>query len=349
MYTVIDLISLFREELKLCRLSSGERVVVVGQSESPAGYLEAALAAAESLGARACGIFLPGFKHAPLPRCSGGEIRDVDRSLERVPHLFKVFEDVDMVIDVTAEGLVHTRVRQLILGRGARMLTVMEPPEVLERMFPRPSLRRRCERALEKLKGARSMRVLSEAGTDVTFQLAESMPALAQYGYTDQPGRWDHWPGGFVACYPPDAEGRIVLNTGDILLPMNRYVDQPVEIRIERGAIVGVRGEGCDALLFRRYLEVWRDPNAFALSHVGFGLDETACWEALYLYEHHRSLVGQDARAFAGNFMWSTGPNLYVGRYTPAHYDIPMRGCTILLDDQVIIERGEIVDPELRP
>jgi 2,5-dihydroxypyridine 5,6-dioxygenase len=60
-------------------------------------------------------------------------------------------------------------------------------------------------------------------------------------------------------------------------------------------------------------------------------------------------IIGQDARAFAGNFMWSTGPNVHVGRYTPAHYDIPMRECTILLDDQVVIERGEIVDPELAP
>jgi 2,5-dihydroxypyridine 5,6-dioxygenase len=216
MYTTIELISLFREELKLCRLSSGERVVVAGQNESPAGYLEAALAAAESLGARACGILLPRFKHTPLPRCSEGEIRDVNRSLERLPHLFKVFEDVDIVIDVTAEGPVHTRVRPLILGRGARMLHCDGVPGGSGADVP-PALP--CEGvASVPLRRARSMRVLSEAGTDVTFQLAESMPALAQYGYTDQPGRWDHWPGGFVACYPTDAEGRIVLNTGRYLI-----------------------------------------------------------------------------------------------------------------------------------
>ncbi|GBC82756.1 2,5-dihydroxypyridine 5,6-dioxygenase [bacterium HR10] len=349
MYALAELTALFREELKLCQVRAGERVVVVGQSESRPGYVEAALTAARSLGAHAFGVMLPGFRHAPLPRCQEVSVREVDHYLEQMPSLLEAFRGADLVIDVTAEGLVHTRARQAILGQGARMLMVAEPPEILERMFPRPSLRQRCERALQKLRQARTMRVRSEAGTDVLFQLADSMPVLAQYGYTDQPGRWDHWPGGFVACYPLQAEGRIVLNTGDILLPMNRYVDHPIEVHLQQGRITEIRGQGRDALLFRRYLEVWGDPNAFALSHVGFGLDETALWEALYVYEHQMPIIGQDARAFAGNFMWSTGPNVHVGRYTPAHYDIPMRECTILLDDQVVIERGEIVDPELAP
>ena len=56
-----------------------------------------------------------------------------------------------------------------------------------------------------------------------------------------------------------------------------------------------------------------------------------------------------DARSFAGNFMWSTGPNAHVKRFTPCHYDIPMRNCTIELDGKEIIREGTIVEPSLIP
>ena len=51
-------------------------------------------------------------------------------------------------------------------------------------------------------------------------------------------------------------------------------------------------------------------------------------------------LQGTELRAFAGNFLFSTGSNEYANRFTPAHFDLPMRGCTIALDDKVIVDEG---------
>jgi 2,5-dihydroxypyridine 5,6-dioxygenase len=50
-----------------------------------------------------------------------------------------------------------------------------------------------------------------------------------------------------------------------------------------------------------------------------------------------------------GNFLFSTGPNTQGGgtRDTKGHYDVPMRDCTVLLDHEVIIERGHLVDPKM--
>jgi 2,5-dihydroxypyridine 5,6-dioxygenase len=45
-------------------------------------------------------------------------------------------------------------------------------------------------------------------------------------------------------------------------------------------------------------------------------------------------------RAFAGNFLWSTGANQYAGRFTEGHFDLPMRNCTIALDGQVVVDKG---------
>ena len=46
----------------------------------------------------------------------------------------------------------------------------------------------------------------------------------------------------------------------------------------------------------------------------------------------------------------SVGPNTQAGgtRNTLGHYDVPMRDCTVILDNEVIIERGKLVDDKMR-
>ena len=45
-----------------------------------------------------------------------------------------------------------------------------------------------------------------------------------------------------------------------------------------------------------------------------------------------RDTNGTELRAFAGNFLFSTGANEFAGRFTEGHFDIPVRNCTIALD-----------------
>jgi 2,5-dihydroxypyridine 5,6-dioxygenase len=40
---------------------------------------------------------------------------------------------------------------------------------------------------------------------------------------------------------------------------------------------------------------------------------------------------------YAGNFVYSTGANELAGRFTAGHFDLPMRACTVTLDDRVIV------------
>lgn len=343
-----QLTKLFIDELKLCNVQPNESIVVVSQPDSRPGYKEAFLAAIESLGAHAISLEFPGFRNAPLPY-RGRALLDVDRYINQYPFATETLRKADMVIDITAEGLVHTKARAITLENGARMLMVWEPQAILERMFPRQSLRERVEKAQEMIVAAETMRVVSEAGTDITVRIGKEEPSITQYGYTDEPGRWDHFAGGFVAFYPIDdsPNGRIVLDVGDILLPLNRYIENRVYIEIKDGYITEITGDGLDAMLFKHYFEIWNDREVYATSHFGFGLDETALWEALQFYG--KDTYGMDARAFMGNFMWSTGPNAFVGRHTPCHYDIPMRNCTIYLDNQIVVEEGTIIEPSLKP
>ena len=60
--------------------------------------------------------------------------------------------------------------------------------------------------------------------------------------------------------------------------------------------------------------------------------------------------TGQDGRAFYGNVLFSTGPNTEIGgdNDTLCHIDIPLKGCTLTLDGEAIVESGRIVPDDMR-
>ena len=66
---------------------------------------------------------------------------------------------------------------------GTRILTCIEPVDLLARMFPTDDLKRRTDAAVEALAAARTLRFTNGAGTDVTYRIG--YPVKAQYGYVD--------------------------------------------------------------------------------------------------------------------------------------------------------------------
>ena len=94
----------------------------------------------------------------------------------------------------------------------------------------------------------------------------------------------------------------------------------------------------------RSYYEGWKDPNAYAISHVGWGLNPKARWDALTMYDK-QDVNCTELRAFAGNFLISTGANEFAKRYTTCHFDLPMRNCDIKIDDTVIVKSGKLAGP----
>ncbi|MGJ9385737.1 hypothetical protein [Salipaludibacillus sp. CF4.18] len=346
-YSIEQLTRLCKDELELCGVKPNEKIVIACQGDTGRGFKDAFIAAASMLDAIPFSVEFPGAWREELPQ-HGRQMVKIDQYITEHPYVMETLKQADIVIDITGEGLVHTKARAIIVENGARMLMVWEHPEILERMFPRRSLRKRVEKAAEMIDEAKTFRVTSKSGTDISMEL-DKPRIIQQYGYTDKPGRWDHFAGGFVAFYPVDRSptGKIVIDCGDIIIPMNRYVENPITVTIDKGFITDIYGEGLDTKLFKGYLDSWRDQEAFATSHFGFGLDETASWEAMQFYG--KSTYGMDARAYAGNFMWSTGPDAGVGRFVRSHYDIPMLNCSVYLDNQVVVNEGEIVIPELIP
>lgn len=73
--------------------------------------------------------------------------------------------------------------------------------------------------------------------------------------------------------------------------------------------------------MLREYVATFKDPQAYAISHIGWGLQPRASWTTLGLYDREAT-IGMDARAYEGNFLFSLGPNNEAGQ---PHDGLPYR------------------------
>jgi 2,5-dihydroxypyridine 5,6-dioxygenase len=339
-----DFVDLCAKELELCAVREGEVVAVLSQGDERRDYADAFLAAARRLGATPFHVRLPEVSSTLLGDAGLWTVGTTPLAANRPA--IEALKQADLVIDLMF--LLFSPEQIEIQEAGVRMLLCVEPVDNLARLFPTQDQRRRVEASEELIKNAGSMRFTNGAGTDVTYQLGH-YPVMTEYGFTDVPGRWDHWPAAFLFTHGDDGgvDGKVVLDRGDIIItPFKKYVEDPVEFIIEGGTITDVRG-GFDAELLRDYITAFDDPKAYAPSHIGWGCNEKALWSGL---QNDRRSIGMESRAFYGNVLFSTGPNTELGgtNDTACHIDMPMRNCTLYLDDEPIIVDGEFVIDELK-
>jgi 2,5-dihydroxypyridine 5,6-dioxygenase len=337
-----DLIRAWTQVLTLSKLKAGDAVTVLTSEHTHPQTLRCAITAATMLGACVSRLDLP-----PV---------NAEKSLSRDPLAYlgttpltgnraaiAALKASDLVLDLMT--LLFSPEQHEILQGGTKILLAVEPPEVLLRMVPTLEDFERVQAGVALLKGRKTMRVSSAAGTDLHLPLGE-YPITAEYGFVDQPGRWDHWPSVFAFTWPNEggAQGRIVLAKGDVLLPMKSYVGEPIELTVKDGFVTRIEGE-VEAEMLREYIESFGDPEAYAISHIGWGLQKRAYWSTLGLYDREATL-GMDARAVSGNFLFSLGPNNEAGgsRTTACHIDIPMRRCNVFVDELQVVREGQVVE-----
>lgn len=331
----------WRQVLEMCNLKAGEQVTILTSDDSNKQIAYIAKLAASDLGAVVTELNLaPVNSEKAISPDKSGYIGKTP--LDGNNAALACLKASDLVIDTLQ--LLFSKEQEQVLKTGTRMLLAVEPPAIMMRQIPRPEDKLRVLAAAKKIGAAKEMHVTSKAGTDFRCRLGQ-YPVLTQYGLADEPGRWDHWPSCFSARWPDEgsAEGTIVIDEGDILLPFKKYARSPITVTIEKGFIVDIKG-GYDAEFMRKFMESFNDPRAYAMAHVGWGLENRANWTVLGLYNPEAQL-GMDARSFAGNFLWSSGPNTEAGgdRDTPCHLDIPLRNCSVSLDGEVMTLEGAVI------
>jgi 2,5-dihydroxypyridine 5,6-dioxygenase len=332
-----DLIGMTSAELKLCRTTRQETVAIFADTRTNPNYVAAFLASAKELAGTVFELKIP-----ILPDGDGADMR-----LEPV---VKILKDCDLVIDLSTGEFLHLHRKWLkdVLSGGTRVLQVRASDDQLRRCFPTDDLRTKTLKGAQRLGRSKNIRVTSSAGTNLTMS-KEGRPAGTQYGISDVPGRWDSWPSGFLYCAPLEktANGVLILDVGDILVMLGRYVAEAIRIEIENGKVVRIDG-GVDALLLRDHLEQSKDPEAFVISHIGWGTDKRARWTEVA--QRGMEDGGRDARSVYGNVQIAFGENYSFGgeNKTKAHEDLVLRKATFELDGVVIVKDGEILPEELR-
>ncbi|MFF7708952.1 2,5-dihydroxypyridine 5,6-dioxygenase [Pseudomonas sp. NPDC007930] len=338
-----ELTQMFEHVLTLSKVDATQSVAILKSHYSNPRTVKAAMDAAQRLKAKVYAVELPSF-NAPMAMGNDMTAYCGDTALTGNLAAQRALEAADMIIDTMM--LLHSPEQEQILKTGTRILLAVEPPEVLARMLPSEADKHRVQAAEARFKQARSIQVRSAAGSDFSARLGQ-YPVVTEYGYVDQPGRWDHWPSGFLFSWPNEesAEGVLVLDVGDILLPFKNYCRERVTLEIEKGFITKIHG-GFEAEYLRDYMKYFNDPEVYGISHIGWGLQPRAQWTAMGLHDRNDGMC-MDARAFEGNFLFSTGPNTEVGgtRKTPCHMDIPLRNCSVFLDEEPVVIDGKVVAP----
>lgn len=328
----------FRRVFALNGIKTKTTVTVISETQSRPVLIHLSELALYDLGADFCMIQMPTPPQtAPVPVKGTGTSMAVQQNRAAI----EAMKQCEVIVDCTAEGMIHAAEWPEIEAAGARILVVTnEHPEILERTEPKAELAPKVDLGVQMLSEAKEMRITSAAGTDLTVDLTDA-PCGGTPGFGTNPGHVAHWPGGLCLAFPgPNTvNGRIVMDVGDMNLTFKTYLASPIDFTVENDFVTEIKGDGLDAELFREYMAAWEDPLAYSFSHVGWGMNPDARWVSGALYDK-RDMQAVEFRAWAGNFLWSTGANQYAGRFTEGHFDLPMRRCTIALDGQIVVKEG---------
>jgi 2,5-dihydroxypyridine 5,6-dioxygenase len=335
-------IDVFAGVFALCKVTPDEPCAILSESQSRPLNVHLAELALHKLGARPFHVVVPTARQsAPVPiRSTGASV-----ALQGFDAAVGALAATSFVADLTVEGLMHAAQLPRILKGGARVLYVSnEHPDVLERLCPSPADEQPVRTGMRLLREGKKMKVTSPAGTNLDIAL-EGARVGGVWGFTEKPGTLSHWPGGLCLAFPKakSVHGTLVLAPGDINLTFKRYLESAVRLEIEADYVTAVEGSGVDAELMREYFAAWGDRDAYAVSHVGWGTNRRARWDALAMYDR-RDVNGTEQRAFAGNFLYSTGANEVAGRHSLGHFDLPLRRCTIAVDGKPIVHEGILAE-----
>jgi 2,5-dihydroxypyridine 5,6-dioxygenase len=338
-------VGMLARELTLCGVAPDETVVVYSDEAGRPELFSGFSTAAQLLGATVLELRAP-----RRPRGSGQTGPEnwwttTTEALERALSL------ADLVVDVSGGGLYHAG-QDEILASGTRILRAREPMRRLEALFPSAKVTDHARRSGELLASSTTMHFTSPSGTDLRVN-TPGRPVTVQYGYTDTPGRWDHFGTALAALAPAEGEGEgvYVLAPGDVVFltaTVGRYVAEPLTVRFRSGAIESIEG-GVEAGMLSDLIERGGGGDARRLSHIGWGCDPRADWNAVDLYGRDGG-GGADVRSAYGTVVIAFGANNDLGgtSVSSVHVDLATRVASVHVDGELVLDRGAFTRPELQ-
>jgi 2,5-dihydroxypyridine 5,6-dioxygenase len=268
----------------------------------------------------------------------------VHSSYEPEREVIKAWQNADLVVDISSSPHAYGHIMREAMDAGTRLMRIAESENTMRRLFPTLELKERVLAGKALMAPAKTMRITSAAGTDLTFYKEGRVP-FGIYGFSDVPARWDVFPAGMVNVAPEEwkGEGVLVLAPGDFMLVLNQYIHEPISMEIKNGGIIPetIRG-GMQAELLRRWFAQWNAELSYHIAHVGWGCEKRANW----------MMPGQDHECYYANLLIAFGSNGGIYRdgqtLTKSHIDFACLNTAYWCDNTHIMENGEFVIDELK-
>jgi leucyl aminopeptidase (aminopeptidase T) len=236
----------------------------------------------------------------------------------------------DVFIAPTSKSVSHTESRRAASEAGVRAATM---PDITEEMLERTmkadlvGLRRRSAALAEALTSGDHVRVTSQAGTDVVFQIS-GRTGIADDGDLRGPGAFGNLPPGegFIAPLEDRTSGVIVFDGS--IWPIG-LLEEPLVAHIEDGYAVSFEGPAADR--FRATLEP-HGREASAVAELGIGSNDAARLTGNVLEDE--KIMGTIHVAFGDNH--SFGGTVRVS----SHQDGIVLNPTVEINGRVVLDGG---------
>ncbi|MFB6210126.1 MAG: aminopeptidase [Halobacteriales archaeon] len=149
----------------------------------------------------------------------------------------------DVVIAPTTKSLSHTRARGRANDAGTRVATM---PGIIEAIMAQgldadyDSIAAECAALLEQIEDAETVRVITDRGTDITFEPGDR-EWIADTGLNHEPGDFSNLPAGEVFVSPETATGTYVVD--GTMMPHGRLDGRTLRFDVEDGYVTDIEDD----------------------------------------------------------------------------------------------------------
>lgn len=322
---------------ELFRLQPGESLLITIDSAGEWRPAEEVAKAAEAIGAK---VMLAWHSTPP----GYGKVGDPG-----LPEPLKAaIPDTDAWLELNNQWLLYSTPWEVAMRKGSRVRYLFMGGLNVDQLvrcvgkINWPAQEAFQTKLVEMTRNAKTMRLVTEAGTDVTFENVPSRNITNEIR-ADVPG--PHFLTGQMGWAPREEtiEGTIVFDgsfSGGGKADLGILRD-PVALTIKRGRIEKIEGKE-EARLLEAWLKELGDDRMYSLAHVCYGYNPGA---------RLSGLCTEDERVW-GSSEWGMGYQgpMFDGNLGDAasHADGICLNTTVYMDGKVVIEGGVPVHPELR-
>lgn len=240
--------------------------------------------------------------------------------------------EADVEFLITTMSYSHTKARGAANEKGARVASMpMMTMELAENYLDADYkfIKEVTKKIADRIDVTDTVRVVTEAGTDLTFNLGGRKCQIDD-GDLTAPGCIGNLPAGeaYIAPVETTGDGKLVI---DGVIAYLGQVKDPVELTLKGGRITEING-GVSAQALKDFLKD-KDDEAVGIAEFGIGTNPKA------------KLIGSpllDEKVW-GTIHIAFGGNKFMGglRESNIHYDCIINAPTVYLDGTAILDKGK--------